>query len=54
MFVKIEVNGDGVYFIFKYLKDEFKGLFGKKIKWNFIKFVIDKNGKLVKCFVLVI
>ncbi len=50
MFAKIEVNGEGAHPIFKYLKDELKGLFGKKIKWNFTKFVIDKNGKPVKRF----
>ncbi|MCI4651176.1 glutathione peroxidase [Phaeodactylibacter sp.] len=50
MFAKIEVNGDGAHPIFRYLKGELKGLFGKKIKWNFTKFVIDKNGKPVKRF----
>ncbi len=50
MFAKIEVNGDGAHPIFKYLKSELGGLFGKKIKWNFTKFVIDKNGKPVKRF----
>jgi glutathione peroxidase len=50
MFAKVEVNGEGTHPVFKYLKSELNGLFGKKIKWNFTKFVIDKNGKPVKRF----
>lgn len=50
MFAKIAVNGEGAHPIFKYLKSELNGLFGNKIKWNFTKFVIDKNGKPVKRF----
>ncbi len=50
MFAKIDVNGDNAHPIFKYLKSELGGLFGSRIKWNFTKFVIDKNGKPVKRF----
>ncbi len=50
MFAKVDVNGDSAHPIFKYLKSELKGLLGGKIKWNFTKFVIDKNGKPVKRF----
>lgn len=51
MFEKIEVNGENAHPIYKYLKSELSGgLFGSKIKWNFTKFVIDKNGKPVKRF----
>lgn len=50
VFSKIEVNGDKTHPIFNYLKTELNGLFGNKIKWNFTKFVIDKNGKPVKRF----
>lgn len=50
MFAKVEVNGEGTHPIFKYLKNELSGLFGKKIKWNFTKFVLDKTGKPVKRF----
>jgi len=50
MFAKVDVNGEGAHPIFKYLKSELGGLFGSKIKWNFTKFVIDKNGKPVKRF----
>lgn len=50
MFAKIEVNGKKAHPIFKYLKSELGGLLGSDIKWNFTKFVIDKNGKPVKRF----
>lgn len=50
MFSKIDVNGDNTHPIFKYLKDELGGLLGKKIKWNFTKFLIDKEGTPVKRF----
>jgi len=51
MFDKIDVNGKNAHPIFKYLKSELKGgLLGSRIKWNFTKFIIDKNGKPVKRF----
>lgn len=51
MFEKIEVNGKGAHPLFKYLKKELSGgILGSAIKWNFTKFVIDKNGKPVKRF----
>lgn len=51
MFSKIEVNGESAHPIFKYLKNKLKGgILGSKIKWNFTKFLIDKNGKPIKRF----
>ena len=50
MFAKVDVNGDNAHDIFKYLTKELKGFLGGKIKWNFTKFLIDKNGKPVKRF----
>lgn len=50
MFSKTNVNGETAHPIFKYLKNELKGTLGSKIKWNFTKFLIDKNGKPVKRF----
>lgn len=51
MFAKVDVNGENAHPLFKYLKSNLGGgLFGSKIKWNFTKFVIDKNGKPVKRF----
>lgn len=50
MFAKVDVNGDNAHPIFNYLKSELKGTFGNRVKWNFTKFVIDKNGKPAKRF----
>ena len=50
MFSKIDVNGNNAHPIYKYLKDRLPGLFGKKIMWNFAKFLIDRNGIPVKRF----
>ena len=47
---KINVNGDAVHPIFKFLKDELRGTIGKKIKWNFTKFLVDKEGNVVERF----
>jgi glutathione peroxidase len=50
MFSKVDVNGENAHPIFNYLKSELKGTFGNNVKWNFTKFVIDRNGKPVKRF----
>lgn len=42
---KIDVNGSNTHPLFVYLKKELPGgWFGSRIKWNFTKFIIDKNG----------
>lgn len=51
MFEKIEVNGKNAHPLYKYLKSHLSGgILGSKIKWNFTKFVIDKNGNPIKRF----
>ncbi len=50
LFEKIEVNGPGTHPLFKYLKSKLGGLFGRRIKWNFTKFLVDRNGRPVKRF----
>ena len=50
MFEKIDVNGDNTHPIFNYLKDKLGGTLGKKIKWNFTKFLIGKDGQPLKRF----
>lgn len=50
MFSKIHVNGEHTHPVFSYLKNELKGTLGNNVKWNFTKFVIDRNGKPVKRF----
>lgn len=48
MFSKIEVNGKNEHPLFTYLKTKKSGLLGKRIKWNFTKFLVDKNGWVTK------
>jgi len=50
MFDKIDVNGKNADPIFKLLKKELPGTLGGRIKWNFTKFLLDKNGNPVKRF----
>lgn len=50
MFSKIEVNGSAAHPLYKYLKQEKGGLLGSAIKWNFTKFVVSKEGKVLKRF----
>ena len=45
---KIDVNGTSTDPVFKYLKDELGGFLGKKIKWNFTKFLVTADGKPYK------
>ncbi|MBB5706887.1 glutathione peroxidase [Sphingopyxis panaciterrulae] len=47
LMAKIDVNGDGADPIFKHLKKEQTGLLGSGIKWNFTKFLVDREGKVV-------
>jgi glutathione peroxidase len=49
MFAKIDVNGSNTHPLYKYLKHEAKGLLGSEaIKWNFTKFLVDKDGNVTK------
>ncbi len=48
MFEKIKVNGADAHPLYQFLKQEAKGLFGSEIKWNFTKFLINRDGKVVK------
>ena len=45
-FAKIEVNGPGESPLYSYLKSQQSGILGSKIKWNFTKFLVDKNGNV--------
>ena len=48
MFAKVEVNGDAAHPLFRHLKSEARGLLGTEaIKWNFTKFLVDRDGKVV-------
>lgn len=50
IFEKIDVNGSNTHPIYVYLKDELSGTLGKKIKWNFTKFLVDHEGRPYKRF----
>ncbi len=48
LFAKIEVNGANAHPLYKYLKAQAKGLLGSEsIKWNFTKFLVDAEGKVM-------
>lgn len=47
-FAKINVNGEDESILYTYLKRHEKGLFNKKIKWNFTKFLVDQEGRVIK------
>ena len=49
MFEKLEVNGAGAHPLFRHLKAAAPGLLGSEaIKWNFTKFLVAKDGSVVK------
>lgn len=49
VFSRIEVNGDHTHPLYSYLKKEAKGLLGSEaIKWNFTKFLVDREGRVVR------
>lgn len=50
IFAKIDVNGEGAHPLFQYLKSEQPGPEGEEIVWNFTKFLVDREGRVVKRF----
>ena len=48
LFAKIDVNGGDTHPLYRWLKDEKGGAIGSKIKWNFTKFLVGRDGKPVK------
>lgn len=49
MFAKVEVNGANAHPLYQHLKHESPGILGTEgIKWNFTKFLVDKQGRVVK------
>ena len=49
-FAKIEVNGKNESELFKFLKSKKGSIFGRDIKWNFTKFLVDRKGNVIKRF----
>lgn len=51
LFKKIEVNGDNAHPLYQYLKKQARGVLGTQgIKWNFTKFLVNPEGKVIKRF----
>ncbi len=50
MFSKIDVNGEKEEPLYKFLKSQKTGIMGSRIKWNFTKFLVDKDGNVVERF----
>jgi glutathione peroxidase len=48
MFEKVDVNGDDAHPLFAWLREEKGGILGDKIKWNFTKFLVGKDGTVLK------
>lgn len=48
LFAKVNVNGPEAHPLFRFLRNSKRGLFGtSSIKWNFTKFLVDRNGRVV-------
>ena len=50
MSIKVDVNGKNAHPLFKYLKSELKGTLTNNVKWNFTKFLINRDGVPFKRF----
>jgi glutathione peroxidase len=48
LFAKVDVNGDDAHPLFTWLKESKGGLLGDKIKWNFTKFLLGRDGQVVE------
>lgn len=48
LFAKVDVNGENQAPLFEYLKNQKGGVLGKDIKWNFTKFLVSRDGNVVK------
>lgn len=50
MFTKVDVKGDQAHPLFKYLTDQTSGVLNDQIKWNFTKFLINRDGLVIDRF----
>lgn len=48
MFAKIDVNGAGAHPLYAWLRSEQGGLLGSRIKWNFTKFLVGRDGAVIR------
>ena len=47
MMAKVDVNGDNESPVYTYLKSQQKGVLASKIKWNFTKFLVGRDGQVI-------
>jgi glutathione peroxidase len=47
MFAKVEVNGGSAHPLFRWLRDQKGGLLGNRVRWNFTKFLVGRDGRVV-------
>ncbi len=47
LFSKVEVNGDDAHPLYQWLRDSKGGVLGSKIKWNFTKYLVGKDGQVI-------
>ena len=51
LFSKVKVNGPSAHPVYKFMRNEKKGLGGtSSVKWNFTKFLVDREGKVIRRF----
>jgi glutathione peroxidase len=48
MFAKVDVNGRDAHPLFAWLREQKGGLFGNRIRWNFTKFLVGRDGSVLK------
>ncbi len=50
MFSKVDVNGSDAHPLFEWLRQETRGMLGEAIKWNFTKFLVGRDGEVIRRF----
>ncbi|MEX5270823.1 glutathione peroxidase [Kocuria sabuli] len=50
MFAKVDVNGPGAHPLWSWLREERGGIMGDDIKWNFTKFLVGRDGRVIRRF----
>ena len=48
MFAKVDVNGSTAHPLFEWLKDETTGVLGSRVKWNFTKWLVGRDGTVIR------
>ena len=47
LFSKVDVNGDDAHPVYRWLREQKSGLLGSRIKWNFTKYLVGKDGTVI-------